>query len=70
MGSLRPLRLPARAFAYLWLTSALPLPVVYVLLAALVGGFLFFCICLSRGGPVWDRWVQLIRLLTRRKRGR
>lgn len=69
MTTLLNLRPPARALACLWLTSALPVPVVCVLLALFASGFIFFLVCLWRGGPVWDRWAQLLRLPPRRKRG-
>lgn len=74
MSSLLNLRAPARAIACLWLTSSLPMPVIWVLVGAFVTAM--FCVLafvgvwLVRGGPVWDRLHQLIStLLPCRKRG-
>ncbi len=69
MTSLLNFRLPARALLLLWFLNTFPVPVSYALLAVLVGGAIFFFICLGIGGPLWDRWMQVLRLLTRRKRG-
>lgn len=74
MTSLLNLRPSARALACLWLTSALPVPVILVLVVAFVTAM--FCVLafvgvwLVRGGPVWDRLHQLIStLLPCRKQG-
>lgn len=59
----------ARALSFLGLMTLFPASAFYSLLVLIAVCITFFFICLVIGGPLWDRWMQLLRLLTRRKRG-
>lgn len=67
MASLLNFGPPARALSSLWLMTLFPAPAFYLLLALIAACITFFFICLVIGGPLWDRWMQVLRLLTRRK---
>lgn len=69
MTSLRNVRSPARALIFLSLTKILPDPVTYAIVLMMVTGMLIIFVALVRGGPIWERCVQVIRLLTRKNGG-
>lgn len=59
----------ARALSSLWLMTLFPAPAFYLFFALIAVCIMFFFVCLVIGGPLWDRWMQVLRLFIRRKRG-
>lgn len=59
----------ARSLSFLGLMTLFPAPAFYSLLALIAVCITFFFICLVIGGPLWDRWMQVLRLVVRPKRG-
>lgn len=67
--TLLDLRFLLRVPIFTLLFGALPDLVTYTVLAVLVAGSIFFLVSLGMGGPLWERWMQLLGAVVRRQEG-